>query len=312
MSILRLNADPAGLVLNGSPASAHSAIRRAAVGTGPVIILIHGFKYDPDCLTASPHTSIFGGMAHRSGRARKRWLCRLGFGMGNADEGLAIAFGWHARGNLWRAARAAHGAGDCLAQMITLIHRAAPHRPIHVISHSMGSEVVFAALKAVPAGAVGRVIALSGASYASHAAAAMQTPAGQAAELFNVTSRENDLFDFIYERLITPPVPGDGAMGGGIALPNVVNIQLDCPRTLSVLARFGGHIAPARRRMCHWSSYTRPGALRFYAHALRNTDAVPLSVLQQALPKVSAPRWSTMLARPHVTRALPMAQKPAS
>ncbi|WP_415921347.1 alpha/beta hydrolase [Tateyamaria sp. SN6-1] len=312
MPILRLNAGPGGLTLNGSPAPAVPALRRAALGTGPVMILIHGFKYDPNHAACSPHTTIFGQGARCARPTHVSWLQPLGFGTGAQDEGLAIAFGWRARGGLWQAQRSAQAAGGHLADVITLLRAAHPARPVHVITHSMGSEVMFEALPALRAGDVGRIIALSGASYASRAMTAMHSPAGRAAELFNVTSRENDLFDFMFERLIVPPVPGDWAMGVGLDLPNAVTLQLDCARSLEVLPRFGGHVGAPARRVCHWSSYTRPGALPFYARALRMPRAVPLSPLRAALPDVVAPRWSRMFARPALRLALPMGQKAAS
>ncbi|MEL6452502.1 MAG: alpha/beta hydrolase [Pseudomonadota bacterium] len=312
MPILRLNAGPAGLVLHGSPAPALPAIRTAARGSGPVMILVHGFKYDPDCTPCSPHTTIFRPATETTKQDHVQWLRHLGFGTGDADEGLAVAFGWRARGNLWRAERAARAAGQHLAQVIAEIRALAPHRPVHAITHSMGSEVIFEALHSLPAGAVQRIVTLTGASYASRAVAAMETEAGRTAELLNITSRENDLFDFLFERLIAPPVKGDWAMGIGLDLPNAVNIQLDCPRTLAVLTRFGGHIAPPQRRICHWSSYTRAGVLRFYARALRQPDKVPLHPMQQVLPAAVAPRWSRMFARPRLTLGLPPVQKPAS
>ncbi|MEQ3708665.1 MAG: DUF726 domain-containing protein [Tateyamaria sp.] len=312
MPILRLNAGPGGLTVHGSPAAALPAVRNAARGTGPIMVLIHGFKYDPEDTAFSPHTSIFGTETRHQKDGNVQWLRHLGFCSGNANEGLAIAFAWRARGNLWRAESSARVAGRHLAEVIGLMRRAAPNRPIHVISHSMGSEVIFEALQTLPDNAVQRIIALSGATYAIRAVDAMQSPAGRAAELFNITSRENDIFDFIYERLIAPPVAGDRAMSVGLALPNAVNLQLDCARTLAALTRFGGHVAPPARRMCHWSGYTRPGAMRFYAHLLRNPQAVPLLALQQVLPDAVAPRWSRMFAPPKMTRPLPMARKRAS
>ncbi|MFL4471894.1 DUF726 domain-containing protein [Tateyamaria armeniaca] len=312
MPILRLNAGPDGLALHGSPAAAVPVIRGAADGAGPVIVLIHGFKYDPADTTCSPHTLIFGTAPHHHKPGNVQWLRHLGFGTGDADEGLAIAFGWRARGNLWRAERSARAAGRHLANVITLIRHRAPDRPIHVISHSMGSEVIFEALNALPPHAIQRIITLSGATYASRAMSAMQSGAGQTAELFNVTSRENDVFDFMYERLTAPPLRGDRAMGNGVDLPNAVNIQLDCPRTLAALTRFGGHIAAPCRRMCHWSGYTRPGVLRFYGQALRHPECVRLEDMRQVLPGLPAPRWSRMFARPSFALALPMAQKTAS
>mgnify|MGYP001794854871 FL=1 len=312
MPILRLNASPDGLTLHGSPAPALPALRRAAKGAGPVMILIHGFKYDPDCRPCSPHATIFGRDTHPDRSTHVSWLRHLGFGTGKRDEGLALAFGWRARGNLWRAERSARSAGRHLGHVIGELRALNPDRPVHVITHSMGSEVIFEALQMLRPGDISRIVTLTAATYASRAMAAMEMPAGRAAELFNITSRENDIFDFMYERLIAPPVRGDWAMGIGLDLPNAVNIQLDCIRTLNTLPHFGGHIAPPGRRVCHWSGYTRPGALRFYARALRQPDAVPLPALRAALPPAVAPRWSRMFAAPQWGLSLPMGQKAAS
>lgn len=312
MPILRLNAGPAGLSLHGSPAPALSALRRAARDTGPVMVLIHGFKYDPDSLRYSPHAKIFGQATHPEGHGHVQWLPHLGFGTGQRHEGLAVAFGWRARGNLWRAEQSARVAGRHLAQVISEIRNIATERPLYVITHSMGSEVIFEALHDLCAGDVDRIVTLTGASYASRAMEAMRSPAGRAAELFNITSRENDIFDFMYERLITPPVPGDWAMGIGLDMPNAVNIQLDCAHTLAALTRFGGFVSSPQRRVCHWSGYTRPGALQFYARALRQPKEVPLPLLRAALPEAVAPRWSRMFAAPKVRLPLPLRQKVAT
>ncbi|WP_299040857.1 alpha/beta hydrolase [uncultured Tateyamaria sp.] len=312
MPILRLNAGPAGLRVHGSPASALSATRAAAAGTGPVMILVHGFKYDPESTTCSPHSTIFGRVPHQDKSNRTQWLRHLGFGTGQPDEGLAIAFGWRARGNLWRAQRSARCAGAALAEVIRTIRTIAPTRPIHAITHSMGSEVIFEALHHLPAHAIQRIVAITGASYTSTAHVALQTPAGRSAEVLNVISRENDLFDLMFERLIAPDVPGDRALGAGLCLPHAVNIQLDCPDTLGALTRFGGHISAPQRRVCHWSGYTRPGALRFYARALRHADRVPLEGLQDVLPNRPAPRWSRIFAVPPLPVPLFEGQKTAS
>ena len=116
----------------------------------------------------------------------------------------------------------------------------------------------------------------------------------------------------MFERLITPDLPHDRAMGTGVSLPHAVNIQLDCPATLSALIRFGGHITPPQRRVCHWSGYTRPGALRFYARAMRHPEHTTLEALHGALPSNPAPRWSRMFAAPSLPALLPLRQKPAS
>ena len=92
MPILRLNAGPGGLTVHGSPAAALPAVRNAARGTGPIMVLIHGFKYDPEDMACSPHTSIFGTEMHHHKDGNVQWLRHLGFCSGNANEGLAIAF----------------------------------------------------------------------------------------------------------------------------------------------------------------------------------------------------------------------------
>lgn len=312
MPILRLNAGPRGLGLFGSPASAMNAIKSAALGPGPVIIMIHGFKYEPDRGAHCPHTTIFAGTAQPFAQDDVQWMRHMGFGTGDPNEGLAIAFAWPARGNLWDAKRAAQSAGQLLERVIATVRSRAPHRPIHLVSHSMGSEVVFEALHKLPSRSVDRIVTLTGASYKGRAIAAMQTEAGCSAELINVTSRENDLFDFMYERLITPDLPRDCAMGRGIDLPNAVTLQLDCTRTLDLLARFGGHISKPKRRICRWSGYTRPGALRFYARAIRQSEAVPLAALRQALPPDRDPRWLRMFSPPRINLPLLTNQKTAS
>jgi pimeloyl-ACP methyl ester carboxylesterase len=312
MPILRLNAGRDALVLNCSPASAASALQAAARGTGPVMILIHGFKYDPDCPSCSPHATIFGRGTNAGSIRKSQWLRHLGFGTGGPNEGLAIAFSWRARGNIWNAVRSARAAGQQLAQVIREIHARAPDRPIHVITHSMGSEVIFEALETVPANAVQRIVAISGASYVSRAKAAMNSPAGRAAELINVTSRESDVFDFLFERLIAPPVRGDRALGAGLNLVNTVNIQLDCPATLAALTGLGARIEAPERRVCHWSGYTRSGALPFYARCLRAPNEITLQQLQDTLPATPARRWSRLFAVPRTSWVLPMVRKPAS
>lgn len=312
MPILRLNAGPGGLQLDGSPASPTSAIQTAAAGTGPVIVMVHGFKYDPFNALHSPHFQIFAHKPQPNRPSKILWLPHLGFGARDQNEGLAIAFGWCARGTLWAAQRSARIAGQHLAQVIAQVRCKSPHRPIHVIAHSMGSEVILEALGTLPPHAVQRIVTLTGASFTARVETMMQTPAGKTAELFNITSRENDLFDFTFEQLMMRTANGDRAMGIGLSLPNAVNIQLDCARTLACLSAFGGSIGPAQRRICHWSAYTRRGALQFYAHLMRCTDETPLRALQAALPRVTHPRWSRMIARPQLAMPLPTARKPAS
>ena len=182
-------------------------------------------------------------------------------------------------------------------------------RPIHIIAHSLGTAVALDAMVHLPAGAVQRIISLTGACYAAEARAALQTPAGKTAQFFNISSRENDLFEFLFERLVRPPSRGARAMGRGFDVENAVSLSLDCPETLDFLAGKGAVIDAPDRRISHWSSYTRPGTLGFYNQLLRRPADWPLEQLRANLPHPVAERWSRILERPSVP--LPSFQKTA-
>ncbi|MEO0937243.1 MAG: alpha/beta hydrolase [Pseudomonadota bacterium] len=308
MPVLRLNARPQGLAIHGSAACADGALRRAAAGTGPIIVMIHGYKYLPGHPRHCPHVSIF-----KSGATHVQcWPRNLGFGGGDPDEGLAIAFGWDARGALWDVAARAVAAGEVLASAIRILSRAAPHRPVHIITHSMGSEVALSALHHLPRGAVARVLALTAASYRSRAEEALATDAGRTAELLNITSGENDIFDAAFECLVRAPQRGDRALGTGLSARNAVTIQIDCHTTLGALSQLAGPIAAPSRRICHWSAYLRPGVLDFYQTAMRAPERLPLATLQHMLPGARTPRFAHLLPLRSRARGLPSANVAAS
>lgn len=309
MPVIRINAIGETARLHGSPTPVGAALARIGPTEGPVVVMIHGFKYQPGHRLHCPHRHILALHPEALPWSAPSWPRQLGFGTGLPAEGLAVAFGWNARGTLWAAQRRAVRAGRALAQVIAALRRQAPTRPVHVIAHSLGSELVLEALHHLPAGAVGRILSLTGASHASRARQALETPAGRTAEFLNITSRENDLFDFMFERLVAPPCPGDRAIGYGLEAPNAVTLQLDCPGTLDHLSRLGAAIAAPERRVCHWSSYTRPGVLQFYRELLRRSDRLPLSTLRRGVPPRPAPRWSRLLAPPSGLAPLPFAQK---
>lgn len=302
MPVIRINANGSDLGLHDSPQPALSLLRSVARGPGPVVVMTHGYRFRPGHPVHCPHRDILSADPGRG------WPHRLGFSGGNPEEGLAIAFGWNTRASPALAHRRAVAAGQALARLIAALNRMTSGRGVHVIAHSMGSEPALEALHRLPAGAVGRIVLLTGASYASRAAAALQTPAGRGAEVFNITSRENDAFDFLFERLIAPPQRGDRAIGLGLEAPNAVTLQLDCADTLTHLARLGVRIGPPRRRVCHWSAYTRPGALDFYRCLLRDPERLSLAAIRSGLPARPAPRWSRLLAPPPIALPLPFAQ----
>ncbi|MEM9638520.1 MAG: hypothetical protein AAGA94_12800, partial [Pseudomonadota bacterium] len=92
----------------------------------------------------------------------------------------------------------------------------------------------------------------------------------------------------------------------GIDRQNVLNLQLDCPQTLSILDGLGLPVAAARRRVCHWSSYTRPGVMAFYAKLLRDPDHLPQARLAQLLPRDTSPRWSRLMKAPAAMSRTPL------
>ena len=297
MPVIRINAAGTTPVLHNGSEDWRMMLERTDPGVGPVIAMIHGFRYVPDGSPRCPHESILARQDECPDQSPS-WLSPLGFSGGCAEEGLGIAFGWAARGTIWAAQRRAGEAGRALAQVLKAVQRRHPTRPIHLIGHSLGIELCNEALHHLSHGSIGRILSLTGASYQGRVLDALQTPAGRTAEFFNVTSRENDLFDAMFEWMIAPSRRGDRGLGQRIHAPNAVNLQIDCPATLDHLRRIGHPIAPPSQRVCHWSSYTRPGILDLYNALLRAPEAYSLDLLRSGVPRTASPRWFRLLAVP--------------
>lgn len=287
MPLLRINATPDGYVLHDSPQPAFRRIRHVASGGGPIIIMIHGYKYEPSHHLHCPHESLF------CGTSTEAWPAKLRADKNDHNNTLCIAFGWPARGALRKVHQRARETAMALATLVRDLRSSAPHRPIHIIAHSLGSEVALSALRTLDQGSLTRVILLTGASHQADAEKMLATPAGRTLELINVTTRENDLFDLAFERL----VPGNGAIGRGISAPNAVTVQLDCRASLCALGNFGLIVADARHKVSHWSVYTRAGAMALYARALHQPETVSLDRLRHVLPAATAPHFSRLWLR---------------
>jgi len=313
MPLLQINAGPDGPVVNRTQRPLGPTLQKALQTPGPIIIMLHGYKFAPGHHRGCPHRHILSLRPNPQCWKALSWPRALGFGAGKAQEGLGIAFGWSARGTIWQAyARAANAAGQ-LARLITQIRRAAPGRAVHLMAHSLGARVALGAMRQLPGGSIDRMILLNAAEYGAYARDALESEAGRAAEIINVTSRENDLFDFLLERLIAPPEPGDRTMAHAMPQrPNTLTIQLDHPGTLDALTRAGFAIAPRTFRFCHWSTYLRPGLFDVYRTLLRNPETLPLAQLRAALPETPEPRWSRVLPVPDLRLALPTGQRAAS
>ncbi|WP_126976032.1 alpha/beta hydrolase [Frigidibacter oleivorans] len=274
--------------------AAHAA--RLAPGA-PVTVMIHGFRFSPFSAPHSPHEHILSLDPAEPCARVPSWPRHLGFGRDPA-AGLAVAFGWHARGTLWQAWAEAPRAGAALAALIGMLRRALPDRPVDIVAHSLGARVALAALPLLASGDVGRMVLMTAADLRARAAAAIDTPAGRAALVLNVTTRENDLFDAGLELAVAGGLRR--GLGHGLPAPraNWIDLQLDHDRTPAALAALGIRLGAPARRICHWSAYLRPGIFALYRGILHDRDRFDAARLRAALTGNHAPRWSRLLPRP--------------
>lgn len=297
MPMLHITAQDHGPGLHDAPPSG-GAMRQAlqqalAQDPGPVTVMLHGYKYLPGHPLHCPHSSLLAPSPVVCGPKIVSWPQHLGFD-GTPGEGVGLAFGWPARGSIWQAFDRAGRAGAHLAEVLAEVRALDPNRPIHAIGHSMGARVILEALRLSAPRVVSRAVLLAAAEFHDTACAALDSPGGRTCAVLNVTSRENDLYDFMIERLIPAPRPGDRVLGfGAVARPNVVTVQIDDPQSLALLRRAGFGIAPPARRVCHWSSYRRPGVFGLYHAFVR--EQITLPQLRALLPEETAPRWSRLM-----------------
>lgn len=286
MPLLKINASPAGLRFHNDDHA--SLLRPNAQCHAPIIIMIHGYKHDPSNPEKCPHKRIF------CDQSAYGWPNLLGYSRDEDTQALCIGFGWPARGGLRNAHRRAGQMASHLADFITMLRVRMPNRPIHILAHSLGSEMALSALPFLRFKDVGRIILISGATYKSHARAMLATPAGKSAEILNVVSRENDIFDHMFEQLIPSTQDQDRTLGEGLCDKNVVNLQLDCERNLAAIALLGTRIAPPKYIISHRSGYRRQGAMAFYAQILGSRGHHRIANLKTLLPAKPGPRWGRM------------------
>ncbi|PIE13658.1 MAG: hypothetical protein CSA70_05205 [Rhodobacterales bacterium] len=278
MPLVRINSTVNALGLHASPADPVVTLRQQAQsGTGPIILMVHGFKFQPGIVGACPHDHILSLDPVRCWKAVS-WPRGLGFGTERACEGLGICFGWQAGGNLKDAYHNAARAGAVLARVVRLLRSAAPQRPIHGLGHSLGARVLLQALPHLDPGDMGRLITLNAAEFRGTAYQALDHGAGPSTDLIAVTGRENSVFDLIMEQLLTPASPRDRAMGRGMGTsPKCLDLRLDSKEVQEHLSALGFPLAPHHRRVCHWSPYLRPGAFELYNALLRHPQSLPLA-----------------------------------
>ena len=276
MALIRINAHGTTPILHGAGQGIRATLRHALATPGPVAIMTHGYRFQPGDPAHCPHLHILSLQDADCPRALS-WPRRLGFDC----HGVGIAFGWNARGSLQQARRAATAAAQALTNLIAILRALAPDRPVHLIGHSLGGLVALRALHGARAGDVGRVILLNAAAFQLDATRALASPAGRGAEIFNIASRENALFDFLYTHVLKCR---DRPLGRGLFARNAMTIQLDDFRTLTRLSELGFAIAPPHRRACHWSTYLREGVFPFYRALIQTPERLTLQRLQTLSP----------------------------
>lgn len=268
---------------------------RALPRGAPVVIMVHGYKYSPFVPESDPHRQIYALRPGLPGWKIRSWPRGLGFPGAGGAAGLCIGFGWHATAprlvsGLAQVHARSAAAGGALADLLRRVAEADPGREIDLFAHSLGGRVALAALAGCPVPLRGRAILMGAADYRAGAEAALANPAARAVEVFNVISRENDIFDLFFRTIVPPARQGDRVLGAGLpdAPPRWVDIAIDDPAVLAALARRGLRIAPRMRRHCHWSFYRRPGIWRLYRALLRERAAWPAALLRQGLPQPAA------------------------
>ncbi len=281
---IRADVTPCGLVLDEDRLA--RKLHHLPPGA-PVVAMVHGWRYAPGISPDCPHASILSLDPAPGDRRTISWPRHLKL---DGVQGLAIGFGWPALCDPWRAHARAARAGDALARIARLTHSLSG-RPLHIIAHSMGARVALTALAGSDPGQIGRIILLAAAEARGPALAALNSPAGRVAEVINVATRENDVFDACFEWGLHLGLRTSIGQGLGRAHPGWHDLWIDQPQTRTVLAALGYPLAPPPNRICHWSPYLRPGTFPLYRALLDgrlNAAALP--------HKGPSRRWSRLLS----------------
>lgn len=294
MAVVAVNAREGRLENEGCLVAAlQSATRLRAV-----TVMIHGYRFCPFSGPLNdPHRHILSETPMRGFWKAVSWPRHLRFAQGDV---LGVALGWPARGGLAGAYARASDAGAALARIARIAAAQRPGLPVNVIAHSLGARVALAALPHLPGGALSRLILLSGAEYFSRAAAALDCPAGRAARVLNVTSRENLPFDAGFRAAIRPPGWRDLPLAAGLReQAGWIDLRIDCPGHAARLEGMGFRLRPPASRFCHWSGYMRPGVFALYRAALDDPGEALFTRLRAALaPPLREPAPARRLARP--------------
>jgi Alpha/beta hydrolase of unknown function (DUF900) len=315
MAYFGITASNAGLRAAHPAEELEAGLRRRLSGLppkAPILVLVHGYKFDPNCPAADPHRSLFAFRPQRECRRVRSWPEGLGFADDGGASGLCIGFGWPARAahlpNLVWARRTGFAQvydraaeyGARLAELVVRLQRLAPGRPIDLMAHSLGARVALAALPHLGQ-APERIILLGAAEFDARAhefLRAMRAPCPP--QIYNVTARANDFYDLIFETVAPRRGWGERAVGLGLRaqLPYWLDLQLDRADVTEWINGRGIPLKPCEARLCHWSFYTRGGAFEVYRAILLRRPGWDIATLRRD-PRfaVQEPRWSRILPR---------------
>jgi hypothetical protein len=249
----------------------------------PVVFLIHGFRYAPGVPGFDPHGALYAWDPAPAGPRVVSWPRHLGITTGG--HALAVGFGWNGRGTVWNARREAARAGEVLSALICRAATRAGAPRIGLLAHSLGARVALAAIAALPRAIPVRAVLLAPSEARSAARSALDGPSGARAEVVNVISRENWLFDGLTE--LSGGARPFGALGRGIGRPHPRALDLDIDRVAdrAALARLGFRLPPAKGRVCHWSTFLRPGVFALYRALLTEPVSLALTELATTLSR---------------------------
>ena len=285
----------------------------ASAPTGrPIVILVHGYKFHPDQPDADPHRSLFALRPERDGWKIRSWPEGLGFADDAGETGLCVGFAWPAsaphlasllatgRTGFAQVYDRAGAFGARLAELVALLQRLAPGRPIDLLAHSLGARVALAALPHL-ARAPGRMILLGAAEFDARAHEFLGGRARPRRRRSTTSPRGPTTSTTRCSRRFAPR-RGWGERAIGLGLPGAAAVlarPAARPRRRDRLDQRPGHPADAPdARLCHWSFYTRDGALAVYQAILRRRPGWDIASLR-ATPCFAAqePRWSRLLPR---------------